>query len=630
MEEELDGTAARRAGAGGAEALRKAHGIVLREFPARYVKVPGPKGPQWSLFSAVSLVQLEGGRLILIPETAIRDAEAAPRAAEASAAAAPAAAAEAPAPQQPGAGAGEAQRQDDAETTAASALLPPALTRFDFPVFTVSSLEFGKLSGLRSSDGEARVFSTVEETEIPALRAMLRLLPLSRAAAAAAVRRAVRGIPERTRAAMAREAAEAEAEAAALRAERDALGLDLQAEMEARIDAAARAARELRSALSEAPPPPAGALLLDAMAEAKLMAEREAAMVRNPCPSRCHVYRRVETAPPPCPVSSCTHRPRCVLSADGGRAGGPPDPPRPAVDVRAAHHAPAQHRPDRPPPRPSRGARESGRGAGARLPRGARGAGPRERVPRPGEEPPEPGKVHQGPADRAVLVRFGGPVSCFPSQQRGECLRLSVLQRGKPGLTWECYRFAPALRSEPALTVVGTFMAATVYCTYEMGGTRPCGAVNSRRLGQSQPPAKCLVCSARPPRRSFPSVWWCRLVLLIALLGTDAVRPSSPAGAPRPQQQRGPQQSECPWRHFWTCLRSVRFTAADGQQPIVLDGAPRCGHFNAHEELGCTGCGQLRLPGSSWPPGPQDAAVAVAKCGTLPDASASGVAAEKV
>ena len=54
---------------------------------------------------------------------------------------------------------------------ASEALSRDELTRkYSLPVFTVSSSDFMKLSGIRTTDGEAQVWSDIEGTEIPALR----------------------------------------------------------------------------------------------------------------------------------------------------------------------------------------------------------------------------------------------------------------------------------------------------------------------------------------------------------------------------------------------------------------------------------------------------------------------------
>lgn len=42
--------------------------------------------------------------------------------------------------------------------------------RYSLPVFTVSSSDFMKLAGIRTTDGAAQVWEDVEGTEIPELR----------------------------------------------------------------------------------------------------------------------------------------------------------------------------------------------------------------------------------------------------------------------------------------------------------------------------------------------------------------------------------------------------------------------------------------------------------------------------
>ena len=54
------------------------------------------------------------------------------------------------------------------------------LNRFNLPVFCTSSYEFQKLSLVNLDDGEATVFRTVEETEIPALRHSIYILSMKK------------------------------------------------------------------------------------------------------------------------------------------------------------------------------------------------------------------------------------------------------------------------------------------------------------------------------------------------------------------------------------------------------------------------------------------------------------------
>jgi hypothetical protein len=105
-----------------------------------------------------------------------------------------------------------------AAPTAALALPLPRRFEFQFPVFTVSAVEFQKLAGLRPDDGAPRVFADAAATELPALsRFLADSVAAARAAADAAAPDA--HAPLGLAAVLRAEAAALTAEAAALGAE---------------------------------------------------------------------------------------------------------------------------------------------------------------------------------------------------------------------------------------------------------------------------------------------------------------------------------------------------------------------------------------------------------------------------
>jgi hypothetical protein len=49
----------------------------------------------------------------------------------------------------------------------------PSRDAFQFAAFTVSAVDFQKLTGIRVSDGAPKAFTTVKDTEVPALRSFV-------------------------------------------------------------------------------------------------------------------------------------------------------------------------------------------------------------------------------------------------------------------------------------------------------------------------------------------------------------------------------------------------------------------------------------------------------------------------
>jgi hypothetical protein len=171
-----------------------------------------------------------------------------------------------------------------AAPTAALAVPLPRRFEFQFPVFTVSAVEFQKLAGLRPDDGAPRVFADAAATELPALS---RFLADSVAAARAAADAAAAAAPDAhaplglaavlraEAAALAAEAAALDAEAAAsdgapnaaLLSQQGAVARELRLVLDAAAATEARDTTALPDVATAAPR--AGALLLACIEEAR-------------------------------------------------------------------------------------------------------------------------------------------------------------------------------------------------------------------------------------------------------------------------------------------------------------------------------------------------------------------------